>query len=137
MSNVYDVDSQSINRKISAALKDKIEKPEFINYVKSAPSRERAPVDSDFWFVRSASILRQIYINGPVGTSRLLNRYGNRTNHISRRKHHKKAGGSIIRRSLQELEKAGLIKKGPKGRIMTPQGTSFLDKISKELRPSS
>jgi len=137
MSNVYDVDSQSINRKIAAALKDKIKKPEFVNYVKSAPSRERPPIDSDFWFVRSASILRQIYINGPVGASRLHNRYGSRTNHITRRKHHKKSGGSIIRRSLQELERVGLIKKVPKGRIMTPQGTSFVDKISKELRPSS
>ncbi len=137
MSNIYDVDPQSANRKIAEALKDKISKPEFINYVKSAPSKERPPVDPDFWFVRSASILRQVYINGPVGTSKLSNRYGGKTDHISRKKHHKKSGGSIVRHSLQELEKAGLVGKSVKGRIITPQGKSFVDKISKELRPSS
>ncbi len=137
MSNVYDVDPQQINRRVATALKDRIKKPEFVNYVKSGPSKERAPSDPDFWFVRSASILRQIYMNGPVGTSRLRTRYGTRKSHGSSRKHHVGAGGSIIRKSLQELEKAGFVEKTPKGRVVTPSGMSFLDKMSKELKASS
>lgn len=137
MSNVYDVDSQQINRSAAAALKDRIKKPDFVNYVKSGASKERSPSDPDFWFVRSASILRQIYLNGPVGTSRLRTRYGSRKSHGSRRKHHVKAGGSIIRKSLQELEKAGLVEKTPKGRVITSAGMSFLDKISKEIKTGS
>jgi small subunit ribosomal protein S19e len=133
MSNVYDVSPSELNRRVADALKGMIKRPEFVNYVKSGPGKERPPSDPDFWFKRGASILRQVYVNGPVGTSRLRTRYGNRESHMRSRKHHVRAGGNTIRTALQELEKAGLIKSTSRGRVITPNGRSFLDKISNAI----
>ena len=38
-----------------------IEKPEFINYVKSGAHAERRPEQQNFWYLRLASLLRQAY----------------------------------------------------------------------------
>jgi small subunit ribosomal protein S19e len=133
MANVYDAKSSELISAAAAALKDKIKKKEYMNYVKSGPSKERPPAQSDFWYIRSASILRQVYINGPVGVSRLSTRYGSRKEHVVHRRHHMGAGTGIIRDMLQELEKANLIKKAKIGRVITPQGKSFLDKIANQI----
>ena len=130
MSNAYDVKPSELNKRLADALKDKIAKPEFVNFVKSGPGKERPPSDENFWYLRSASILRQVYVNGPVGTSRLRTRYGNRVSHTRSRKHHKRAGGSMIRKALQSLEKAGYVKNTPSGRIITAEGRSLVDKTS-------
>jgi small subunit ribosomal protein S19e len=85
---------------------------------------------------RSASILRQVYLNGPIGVSKLRTRYGSRKEHVVHRRHHIKSGGSIIRDSLQELEKLKFVKNTKEGRVIAPQGKSFLDKICKEVNSS-
>ncbi|MEM0333542.1 MAG: 40S ribosomal protein S19, partial [Candidatus Aenigmatarchaeota archaeon] len=41
--------------------------------------------------------------------------------------------GSIIRKILQQLESEGLVTKEKKGRILTPKGRSFIDKIIGEI----
>ncbi|MDE1856942.1 MAG: 30S ribosomal protein S19e [Candidatus Micrarchaeota archaeon] len=133
MSNVYDVKSSELVKLAAQRLKDKIQKPEYMNYVKSGPSKERPPQDPDFWFVRSASILRQVYVNGPIGVSKLRTRYGSRKEHVVHRRHHMRAGGSIIRDAMQQLEKIKFVKNTKAGRVITPEGKSFLDKISSEL----
>ena len=111
-----------------------MKKPGYVDFVKSGPSKERVPHERDFWFTRSASILRQVYLNGPIGVSKLRTRYGSRKEHVVHKHHHMKAGGSIIRDSLIELEKLKLVKNTKEGRVITPQGKSFLDKISNELK---
>ncbi len=133
MSNVYDVKASELVKAAAMQLKEKIKKPGYIAYVKSGPNKERMPNDQDFWYMRSASILRQVYLNGPIGVSRLRTRYGSRKEHTVHRRHSQRAGGSIIRDAFQSLESANLIKNTKKGRVITPQGKSFLDKISKEL----
>jgi small subunit ribosomal protein S19e len=133
MPNVYDVKASKLVAVTAAKLKEMIKKPDYINYVKSGAHRERIPSDPDFWYIRGASILRQVYINGPVGVSKLRTRYGARKEHSMHRKHHVMAGGSIIRDLFQSLEGVDLIKKTPAGRVLTPKGRAFMDKISKEL----
>lgn len=133
MPNVYDVKASSLVKAVAMQLKDKIKKPNYIAYVKSGPNKERMPMDPDFWYIRSASILRQVYLNGPIGVSRLRTRYGSRKEHTVHRRHAQRSGGSIIRDAFQSLESASLIKNTKKGRIITPQGKSFMDRISKEL----
>ncbi len=134
MANTFDVKGSDLVSLAAQRLKDKIKKPDYVNYVKSGSNKERPPLDPDFWYVRSASILRQVYVNGPVGVSRLRTRYGSSKGHTVHRHHHQQAGGSIIRDSLMALEAASLVKKTKKGRVITPQGKSFLDKIAKELK---
>ncbi len=134
MANVYEVDSGKLIGVAAQRLKEKgIAKPAYIDYVKTGPSKERIPSQKDFWYIRCSSILRQVYIGGPLGVSRLRTRYGGRHGHVVTRHHHQRAGGSIITDALNALEKAGYIKKGKKGREITPSGKSFLDKIANDM----
>ena len=135
MPNAYDVKASKLVVATATELKGMIKKPEYINYVKSGAHRERVPSDPDFWYTRGASILRQVYINGPIGVSRLRTRYGARKEHSMHRKHHVRAGGGIIRDLFQSLEGVGLIKRTPAGRVLTPKGMAFMDKIAKGLSP--
>lgn len=133
MANIFDVKGSAIVKLAADRLKEKIKKPAYIEHVKSGPNKERNPHDPDFWFMRSASILRQVYVNGPIGVERLRTRYGSRKEHTMHRRHTMKAGGSIIRDALQALEKTGMVKNTKAGRVITPQGKSFMDKIAKEV----
>lgn len=134
MANVYQVESGKLISIAAQKLKEKgIAKPAYVAYVKTGPSRERIPSQKEFWYIRCSSLLRQIYINGPVGVSRLRTRYGSRKGHVVSRHHHGRAGGSMITDALNALEKAGYVKKGKSGREITPSGKSFLDKIANEI----
>ncbi len=134
MANIFDVKGSDLVKVAAQQLKEKIKKPAYIDYVKSGAHRERPPADPDFFFVRTASVLRQVYVNGPVGVSTLRTRYGTRKEHTSvHRHHHVKAGGSVIRDAMQALEQLNYVKKTKKGRVITPAGKSFLDKLSKQI----
>jgi len=45
-----------------------------------------------------------------------------------------KGSGSVVREALQQLEKAGYVKKIKKGRQMTPAGQAFLDDMAHKIR---
>jgi small subunit ribosomal protein S19e len=114
---------------------EKIEKPQFVGFVKSGAGKERLPASPDFWYTRCASILRQAYVNGPIGVAKLKVRYGNRKRHVVTRHHHYSASGSIIRHAFVSLEKAGYVQKAKNGggRIITAKGKSLLDKSANEI----
>ncbi|MEM3841449.1 MAG: 30S ribosomal protein S19e [Candidatus Micrarchaeaceae archaeon] len=134
MANVYDVKADILVKALAEKLKaSDFKKPEYVDYVKSGAGRDRLPQDRDFWYMRGASILRQIYIRGPVGVGRLRNRYGNRKESVVHKKHHVKAGGSIIRDAMMQLESMKLVEKAPKGRVITAKGRSFVDKTCNEI----
>ncbi len=119
---------------LAGALKKipEFEIPEWAMYAKSGVSRERPPVDEDFWFTRAASILRQLYIHGVVGVGKLRTRYGSRKDRGGKPDRFKKSGGKIIRVILQQAEAAGLVEKITRlqhGRRLTQAGRDFLDSI--------
>jgi small subunit ribosomal protein S19e len=106
--------------------------PEWAMYVKTGVSRERPPASVDFWYIRSASILRQLYIRGVVGVGKLRTKYGSRKDRGGKPDHFFKAGGKIIRVILQQAEEAGLVEKVTRmqhGRRLTQAGRDFLDSI--------
>ncbi len=116
----------------------KIVQPEpWTKFVKTGQHKERAPDQEDWWYLRSASILRTIARFGPIGTQKLRGRYGGRKDRGHKPEHFYPASGSIIRTILQQLEKAGLLQQTQKGvhkgRVLSPKGTSFLDKIAMQL----
>lgn len=133
MATVYDVRASDVIDLAAERLREKVKRPAYVEFVKSGAGRERAPADPNFWYVRSASILRQVYLNGPVGVSRLRTKYGNKREHVVHKKHHVKASGSIIRDAFKELERVGYVKNTKAGRVITPQGRSFIDRICKEI----
>lgn len=135
MTTVFDVDPQKFVEVLKEKLKkvEQITQPSWARFVKSGCHRERPPQQKDFWYIRAASLLRRIYIDGPVGVERLRSYYGGRKRRGRRPAKFRKASGSIIRKILQQLEQAGFVEKTKKGRVITPKGRSFLDKIAKEV----
>ncbi len=137
MANIYEVDSGELVKKAAEKLKEQgINKPSYVDYVKTGPGKDRTPTDASFWYVRCASILRQTYVNGPIGISKLRTRYGSRQRHVVHRAHHKKAGGSMIKDAFDGLEKLGYVKNTKEGREITPKGRSLLDRVANEMLKS-
>ena len=137
---VYEIDAGEYNLKLADALRKipEFKKPEWVDFVKSSPSKMRPIDDADFWHKRAAGILRQVYRREVVGVNRLKTRYGSKKNRGMKPERFKKAGGKIIRTILQQSDAAGFteIAKGIKGvkgkkpgRKLTEKGKSFLENI--------
>lgn len=135
MAVVYDVPATVFVVKAGQKLKEtgKVVAPEWAADVKTGSHRQLPPTQQDWFYTRCASILRRIYVDGPVGVQRLRSLYGGRKNRGVRPDRHERSGGSIIRDALQQLEKAGLVKQVKGGRIVTAQGMAFLDKVATEM----
>jgi len=131
---IFDVPAALLIEEVAKDLKEKIQKPEFTVYVKTGAHAERTPNNDDWFYVRNASILYQIYKNGSTGTGSLRTYYGGRRNRGVKPEHKRKASGKVIRVCLQSLEKQGLLKKEKKGRIITGQGEKLLFTKAKELQ---
>lgn len=139
MVSVNDVPTANLIDKVAADFKVRLEKPAWTSFVKSGSHRERAPHNSDWYFVRMASILYRVYKDGPVGSGNLRTYYGGRKSRGVKPPHFRKASGKVIRVCLQALEKEGLIKKAKvKGREISPKGHKYLaaqvKEIEKELK---
>lgn len=138
MTYILAVDAQKlIYRVVQELKKQKIVEPlPWARFVKTGHHKERLPDNPDWWYYRSAALLRAIYKLGPLGTQKLRVKYGGKKNRGHKPEHFYKASGSIIRKILQQLEKAGLVKfveEPRKGRILTAKGISFLDRIAREI----
>lgn len=140
MVTVYDVPHEKLIENVAQKLKDSgaVSAPEWAEYVKTGVHTEKAPTQEDWWFTRAASILRKVYIKGPIGTSKLAAEYGGFVDRGSRPNRAVKGSRSIIRKSLMQLETAGLVSKNKNnGRIVTPKGQALLDNAAKEVSDSN
>jgi len=136
MASIKDAEAQELIKKAAEELEklEEMRPPEWARYVKTGAHKERPPLQDNWWSIRAASLLRRIYL-GNSGVSRLRRVYGGRKNRGHKPEHKVKASGNIIRKSLQQLEKAGLVKTDKKkGRSITPKGQQMLDKIASEIR---
>lgn len=136
---IFDVSQNELVEKIAEKLKsvEQIKPPEWAAFVKTGVHKERQPLRDDWWYLRSASILRQLFLKGPLGVSKLRTRYGGRKNRGFAPEKFKRGGGNIIRKILQMLEKAGLAQQNKekiKGRVISPQGMSLLEKAAQEIK---
>ncbi len=137
MPTVYDIPPNVLIRRLAQDLKsrEEVQSPEWAEYAKTGAHKERAPDDADWWYVRCASILRKVYLNGPIGTEKLRIAYGGKKRRGTRPNRFQKGSGAVVRTALQQLERAGFIKKrGNKGREMTNIGRSYMDKLSAALK---
>ena len=138
---VYNIDSNELIEKTALELKKipEMKQPEWASFVKTGVNKERPPIRNDWWYVRAAAILRTIYKLGPIGVSKLRAKYGGKRNRGNKPDKVYKSSGNIIRKILQQLEKAGFLieeKSGVhKGRKLTKKGKEFLDNISKQISP--
>jgi Ribosomal protein S19E (S16A) len=88
MVSVRDVNGQIFVERLAKYLfenyKDIIKPPSWAFFIKTGPDKERNPdfpADVDYnggpgwWYYRAASILRKVYLYGPIGISRLRRKY--------------------------------------------------------------
>jgi small subunit ribosomal protein S19e len=65
----------------------------------------------------------------------LRKEYGGRKSKGTIGKHKSPGGGAIVRHALQQLERAGLVQTiAGKGRVLTGEGRSVLDRLSFEVK---
>jgi len=140
MVTAFDINPQELIGKTAAKLKEvnEIQPPEWSVFAKTGAHKERQPHDKDWWYTRTAAVLRTVYDRDCIGVSKLRTKYGGRRNRNVKMGRFYKGSGSVIRKALQQLEKAGLVSKNDKGvhkgRKITAKGRSFLDKIAKEIK---
>jgi small subunit ribosomal protein S19e len=132
--SIYVVEPGKLIQILAEKLKDfpEIKPPEGSQFWKTASYKELAPNDSEnFWYIRSASILRKVKKYGPIGVNKLRKHYSGRDKKSKGLNSSSKGGGKIIRVILQQLEKGNLvIKDGKNGRKVSPEGTSLLERTA-------
>ena len=137
MVSAKDVPAQELIGRAAAELQkvNEMKPPDWATYSKTGVHRERPPTQKNWWYLRSASVLRKLYMGQSLGVSRLRKVYGGRKNLGHQPEHKRKASGAVIRKVLQQLEAAGFVKteKG-KGRTISPKGQSFLNRVTKSLK---
>lgn len=137
MSTAWDVPADLLISKLAGYLKSNrlVTPPDWARHVKTAVHKTRIPSDPDWWYTRCASILRKLYVHGPMGVSRTRSQYGGRRRKGLEPPHRHKGSGSITRKALQQLEAAQLVvKQDKKGRALSPKGRSLLDATAKVVR---
>ena len=138
MPTPYDIPAQIFISKLAQYTKDNIDQiipPSWAPYVKTGSYATQQPQDPNWWYTRCASLLRKIYVKGPIGVERLRSQYGGKKDPGVRPEHVRKGAGGNIRKILQQLEVAGLVEnvKG-QGRVLTSEGKRLLDTIATEIK---
>lgn len=124
---------------ISEALKSRMIVPSWTQFVKTSSGCESIPLDSDWWFVRSASILQKIARKNYIGQRRLSREYSRSKNRGLRSNESRPGSRKIIRVILQDLEHLGFLEplisnRGVVlGRRVTSQGDSFINSCLRGL----
>ena len=133
----HDIPASKFIEKLAKHLKENVEEvqpPAWASFAKTGSHVEKQPQNPDWWYTRSASILRKVYVHGPIGLEKLRADYGVRKGFSVTPNHASKAGGSNIRKILQQLEAAGLVQIArPQGRKMSPKGRKLLQEVSEDL----
>lgn len=133
----YDVPVTQFIAKLAKYLKENIEEvqpPTWAAFAKTGTHVEKQPQDPDWWYTRSASILRKVYVHGPIGLEKLRAQYGGRKDYGVKPEHAVKASGNVIRKALQQLANAGLVQiVASKGRSMSPKGRKLVKEVAEDL----
>ena len=138
MVTLYDVPADALIEALADRLEDRLDQPDWVEFTKAGPDRELPPQQEDFWYVRTASLLRKVADNGPIGVERLATEYGGSKRGSNRYRvsppEHVAGSKKIIRVALQQLEDEGFVEtaKG-EGRRVTAEGRGFLDDVAGEV----
>lgn len=133
MVSFRDVEALALINQVASELKKdkKITPPAWVPFVKTGSHKERPPQSADWWYTRVAAVLRTVAVSGPIGTNKLTVKFGGKKRRGHQKPEFRTGSGSIARKSLQQLEAAGLIKhetvSDRKGRVVTGAGHKLLD----------
>lgn len=136
MATAFDVPANRLIPRIAEELKkvETIKAPEWAAYVKTGRHKEKSPVSEGWWYTRCAAVLRKLYVDGPMGTTRLAAEYGGRADRGSKPNKSVRGSRSISRHTVQQLEKSLLIQKEKDGgRAVTAKGRKLVDNLSTQV----
>ena len=137
MTTVYDVPADKLIFKLVEILKNdqNITPPDWSKVVKTGIHREKPPVDSDWWYVRTAAVLRKVYMKSPIGVKQISQMFGGSVDRGSKPSKSWSGSRAIIRHTMHQLESAGFIKTVEgKGRQILPAGQKLVDNAAHEVR---
>ena len=114
----------------------KVKVPEWVEYVKTGSFKELAPYDRNWYYVRTASIARKVYLRPGTGVGALNKVYGGSKRNGVRPSHFCTASGAVTRSCLANLEALKVIEKDSKsgGRRTTATGQRDLDRIAGRIK---
>ncbi|MEM1936870.1 MAG: 30S ribosomal protein S19e [Candidatus Caldarchaeum sp.] len=130
------VEPEKLIHRVASYLKNNqaVKPPSWAMFAKTSVARTEPPRSPDWWFVRAASVLRKLYVKGPLGVSRMRKFYGGRHRVGMMPPRFASGGGAAVRKIMQQLEKAGLVSTVPrKGRTLTPAGVKLLEQAARSL----
>jgi small subunit ribosomal protein S19e len=136
MATAFDVPADKLIPKLAEELKklETIVPPDWAAFVKTGRHREKSPADNNWWHVRSAAVLRKIYIEGPVGTTRLAAMFGGKADRGSKPNRAVRGSRSISRITVQQLERSQLVQKQKDGgRVVTAKARKMIDGMSTQI----
>lgn len=136
MTTAYDVPADKLISKLGEHLRndENISPPEWANFVKTGIHREKPPVALDWWYTRTAAVLRKIYIHSPKGVKHISQMFGGSVDKGAKPNTAWSGSKAIIRHTMKQLEKAGLIKTVEgKGRVILPAGQRLVDNAAHEV----
>lgn len=136
MTHPNDVPPSLLLPQLAAELRNRqaVQPPTWATFVKTGVHKQRAPSQTDWWYLRSASVLRKIYVKGHVGVTRLSAEYGGKRDRGSAPYHARTGSRAVLREIVHQLEKAGLLQRyKTQGRRVSSEGEKLLASVSKEI----
>ena len=115
--------------------------PQWAEFAKTGTHRERPPVQGDWWYVRSAAVLRKVALKGPIGANHMAQLFGGPKDRGVKPNRAVAGSRKVSRCILQQLTAAGYIINAHNtagnvtlGKILTPSGQSLLDEMAHSVR---
>jgi len=143
MTTYHDVPADLLIGELSARLSEMeaISPPEWSSIVKTGTHRERPPSQDNWWFIRSAAILRKVGKLGPIGANHMAQHFGGPKDRGVKPNRAVAGSRNISRTIMQQLFNAGLIESKMNvagnvnhGKVLTPEGQSLLDSVAHDVR---
>lgn len=114
--------------------REAVKAPAWAGFVKTGVHKQQAPQQADWWYLRSASVLRKVHLKGPIGIEHLAAEYGGKRDRGSAPYHARSGSRSITREILQQLQGSGLVRSEKnRGRQLTAEGQKLLDHVARTV----
>ena len=146
MTTLHDVPADLLIHELAVRLQslDTISPPDWADYAKTGAHRERPPVQQDWWYVRSAAVLRKVALMGPIGANHMAQQFGGSKDRGVKQNRAVSGSRNIARTILRQLSQCGLISSKYNlagtvnlGRVLTPSGQALLDEMAHSVRDAA
>ena len=143
MTTYHDVPADLLIGELSARLSevDSINPPEWSKIVKTGTHRERPPAQDNWWYIRSAAVLRKVGKLGPIGANHMAQHFGGPKDRGVKPNRAVAGSRNISRTVMQQHTTAGLIQSKMSlsgtvnhGKVLTPAGQKMLDSVAHAVR---